>query len=63
MNGDGVGDGPPPDNETPIARILRLNNAEAHGGTNNEPITDVKASCERELLDYKKLKSQSTEPR
>jgi hypothetical protein len=54
MNGGGVGDGPPPDNETPIARILRLN-AEAHGGTNNEPITDVKASCERELLDYKKL--------
>jgi hypothetical protein len=30
MNGGGVGDGPPPDNETPIARILRLN-AEAHG--------------------------------
>jgi hypothetical protein len=55
INDDGDGDGPPPhDNETPIARILRLD-VEAQCTIYNEPITDVKASCERELLDYKKL--------
>jgi hypothetical protein len=53
FNDDGGGDGPLHDNETPIARILRLN-AEAQGTTYNETNTDVKASCERELLDHKK---------
>jgi hypothetical protein len=53
-NDDGGGDGPLRDNETPVARILRLN-AEAQGTTYKEKNIDVKASCERELLDYRKL--------
>ena len=43
------------DDESPLDKILRLNAAAAKTA-HNEPTADKKATCERELLDYKNLK-------